>query len=121
MTTNTTTAPRYYNCTTCGLEVLVIGTVTRTMVSHMINAGEITVGEARAELDAGFLPADAVEELAGWVLHRADQGDDWKAGDPEVLPCGCRVAYSFAEVEVNCDDAKCAGRRIAHDVEAASI
>lgn len=121
MTTNPTTTPRYYDCIACGAKVLVIGTVTRTMVSHMINAGEITVGEARAELASLTLPNDAREELAGWVLHRADQGDDWKAGDPETLPCGCRVAYSLAEVEVNCDDAKCAGRRIAHDVEAASV
>lgn len=97
------TPPRKYICPECKVECLVIGSVTRTMLSHMINAGEITVGEAREELRAGFLPRDAQEELAGWIIARDDQGDDWKAGDPVTLPCGCRVSYDGEQIDVQCD------------------
>jgi hypothetical protein len=93
----TTTQPTHYTCSECGVRSIRVGSMAATMLRHMINAGEISVGEARAEMNSNLLPRDAVEELAGWVIHRADQGDEWRAGDPEVLPCGCRVAYNDIE------------------------
>lgn len=79
--------------------------MTRTceLLFSMINKGEISVGEAREELARGLLPADARELVAGWVIERADQGDSWRAGDPVVLPCGCRVSYDGEQVDTQCD------------------
>jgi hypothetical protein len=102
--TNPTTTPRYYHCPECDIDVLVLGTMTYTMLLHMVNKGEITVGEARAELATrSLLDMDSRELLASWVLDRADQGDDWKAGDPVTLPCGCRVSYDGTQHDAVCD------------------
>jgi hypothetical protein len=107
--TNTTT---HITCTECGAEVLIIGTRIATLLNHMVNAGEISVGEARQELASGFLPADAVEALAGWVIARSDQDDSWRAGDPEALPCGCVVSYDREQVGVRCDGPGCVLGRV---------
>lgn len=93
----TTATKTHDTCLACGETYLILGTRTYAMLRHMINAGEITVGEARDTLRQEFLTTDERELLAGWVLDRADQGDDWKAGDPESLPCGCRRGYSDIE------------------------
>lgn len=62
------------------------------MVSHMVNKGEITLGEARAEL-ATCIDRDTSAMLAGWIMDRSDQDDSWRAGDPVRLPDGTIVAY----------------------------
>lgn len=69
------------------------GRRTFDLLFHMVNNGELTVGEARAELQSNILDRASVEFLAGWILDRADQGDGWRAGDPVVRPDGKRVAY----------------------------
>lgn len=98
------TLPTHYTCHECGVRCIRIGSMSHTMINHMINAGEITVGEARAELEQSVvLPQDAVQALAGWIMARADQGDDWKAGDPEVAPCGCRFGYADPEQVELCE------------------
>jgi hypothetical protein len=95
-------------CTECGVsyEALPYKTRAARLLAHMVNAGELTVGEAKAELAADFgvatFDAEAREILAGWVLARADQGDDWAAGQPVTLTCGCRVSYDATQPERNC-------------------
>src|SRR3954471_20310883 len=69
------------------------GQRTFWLLNHMINSGELTVGEARAELASPLLDADSAALLAGWVLDRADQGDDWRAGDPVRRANGIVTAY----------------------------
>lgn len=86
------------------MSYVIIGCRTYSLLSHMINAGEITVGEARKELHENIALTMAERELlAGWVLDRAEQGDDWRAGDPVTLPCGCRVSYDGEQVDQECD------------------
>jgi hypothetical protein len=98
---------RDLTCTECGARILVLGTTrTYALVAHMVNAGEISVGEAREELD-GPLPGDAAAFLAGWVLERRDQGDHWRAGDPETLRCGCRISYDRTQVDERCETRGC--------------
>lgn len=77
-------------------------TRTRELLFRMINEGEISVGEAREELAKGLLPRDAQELVASWVLDRADQGDHWRAGDPERLLCGCVVSYDREQIDTWC-------------------
>jgi hypothetical protein len=89
-------------CPECNTDIAVIGTRVASMLRHMVNAGELTVGEARAELASAPLPADAAELLATWVLDRADQGDHWRAGDPETLACGCVLSYDREQVDRRC-------------------
>jgi len=110
----TTTRTRYYDCPECGAHLLVLRTMHYTMLDHMLQAGEITVGEMRDEISdpitQALLGPEDLSLLAGWVLHRADQGDDWRAGDPEVLPCGCRVAYYDPEQVERCGSPVCTYR-----------
>lgn len=81
-------------CPDCGETfVAVTGTRYYAMISHMVNKGEITVGEARAELANPLTDDNTAAFLAGWVMDRADQGDDWKAGMPVRLPNGAVVDY----------------------------
>lgn len=69
--------------------------VTRTseMIRNMINHGEISVAEARAELDSGWLRGDdiAIQHLAHFVL---DHGDDpeFRATTAYCHDCGTPAA-----------------------------
>lgn len=90
-------------CPECSARLLILGSRTYTLLSHMVNAGEITVGEAREELRSNLLDANTREMLAGWVLERSDQGDNWKAGDQETLSCGCVISYDRTQVGERCD------------------
>lgn len=91
-------------CPECGVSYSIIGCRTYSLLNHMINAGEISVGEARKELHENVLLTMAEKELlASWVLDRADQGDEWRAGDPVTLPCGCRVSYDGEQLDTQCD------------------
>jgi hypothetical protein len=94
-------------CTECGASILIIGTRMASLLNHMVNKGEITVGEAREALNDVTLDAQSRELLAGWVLDRAEQGDHWKAGDQETLPCGCVVSYDRTQVGSRCETDRC--------------
>lgn len=102
--TTTTNRPNTTTCPDCGTSYLELGpTRTYAMLTHMVNAGELTVGEARDELTNGILDQASAAFLAGWVTDRADQGDSWRAGDPVTLPCGCRVSYDGTQADAQCD------------------
>lgn len=91
-------------CTECGASIFIIGTRMASLLNHMVNKGEITVGEAREALNDVTLDRQSRELLAGWVLDRAEQGDNWKAGDQEQLSCDCIVSYDRTQVGYNCDN-----------------
>lgn len=94
-------------CPDCEKSLLVLGSRTYTLISHMVNAGHISVGEARDELRSNILDSDSREFLAGWVLERSDQGDHWRAGDQETLPCGCIISYDRTQVGERCESDRC--------------
>lgn len=73
------------------------------MIFRMVNNGDLSVGEARAELASPLCTPDVAAILAPWVMDRAIQGDHWRAGDPELLPCGCVVSYDREQVDTRCD------------------
>jgi hypothetical protein len=83
--------------------------MTRTyeLIFRLINEGGITVGEARQALEHCWLDRESRELLAGWVMDRADQGEDWRAGDPIVIECGCRISYDHEQVDTRCDGPAC--------------
>lgn len=53
------------------------------MLFEMINSGELTIEDAKDELRKGWLPADASELVAGWLVEKLDQQtrDRWEAED----------------------------------------
>lgn len=92
----------------CGAEVrTTTGWVSHDLLFHMINSGCISVGEARVELQTLTLRRETQELLASWVLDRAEQGDHWRAGDPERLSCGCVVSYDREQVDTQCETSFC--------------
>lgn len=96
----------------CGAELRsVSGWVGHDLTFHMINSGCLSVGEARAELNHGIARRETIELLASWVLDRADQGDHWRAGDPERLPCGCVVSYDREQTDTRCGTTWCSFNR----------
>lgn len=97
----------HITCTECQTPILIIGTRMASLLNHMVNKGEITVGEAREALNDVTLDRQSIELLAGWVLDRADQGDNWKAGDQETLPCGCVVSYDRTQLGSQCESDNC--------------
>lgn len=76
--TRTTTSYPVETCTECGRQIVRhFRSRTYDLIAHMVNYGEITVGEARDELRRGMmarLDADVADLLAGWVLDH--EGDD---------------------------------------------
>lgn len=105
--THMPTNNRPMTCTECGSDIIIIGTRGYSLLRHMVNAGEITVGEARAELSSPVLTDEERSFLAGWVLERSDQGDHWKAGDQETLTCGCIISYDREQIGSHCGTAAC--------------
>jgi hypothetical protein len=89
-----TTTQDVNTCPECGESYgFPVPTRFYAMVSHMVNKGEITLAEARAEM-ATCIDRDTAAFLAGWVMDRADQDDAWRAGDPVRLSDGRVVAYA---------------------------
>lgn len=81
----TTTPNHEMTCTKCGVKISAFGpTRMFDLLRHMVNYGEITVGEAKAELESPVLDSASRELLAGWVLARWDDGDDFRATPPHI-------------------------------------
>ena len=53
------------------------------VVRHMIEAGELTLGEARAEMRGGLVSRDTQAYIAEWSLwaHDLDLPDTYRRGD----------------------------------------